>query len=221
MLSVAVIFCIKWFKNKKNAYKQAITISNDNLIRFKLSIQTMSNLKLTSLIKKLIPASYSPKISKEDITFTKNNETHVFSLYYSSQLDESKLLEIIKTKKTNNLVVFCSNKDAKLISTAFKDKKIELINIEQLYEIFNTKNIQIPTDNIDLNKSKVSLNEVLKNSLSRNKSKGYFISGLVLLFTSLIIPYKIYYVVFSSVLFLLSLLCRIKPIQKTNYSIFD
>ena len=50
---------------------------------------------------------------------------------------------------------------------------------------------------------------------------GYFISGLILLLTSLIIPYKIYYVVFSSILFLLSLICRLRPKNKINKSIFD
>ncbi|MBQ8522383.1 MAG: hypothetical protein IJ458_01820 [Clostridia bacterium] len=223
IISITVIFVIKWFKSKKHSAKQNQLNTNSRLACFKLAIQTMPSTKLTTTIKKLIPSKYLPKINKGDISFVKDNSTHTFTFHYSSELSEAKLLELIKTKKSNNLVIFCShfNQDTIAIANAFKNKHIELINLEQLFEIFNNKNIEIDTSHIDLNKHKITLREILKNSLSRNKSKGYFISGLVLLFTSLIIPYRLYYVIFSSILFLLSLVCRFKPTAKTNHSIFD
>lgn len=223
ILATVVILAIRWFKSRKYASKQNQLNRSSNLARFKLAIQTMPSVKLTTIIKKLIPSKYTAKTTKGDITFVKDNLTHTFTFYYENQLNDTKLLDIIKSKKASNLTIFCStfSQDAKLVATAFKNKKIELINLEQLYDICNTHNIEIDTDNIDLNKSKITLKEILKNSLSRNKSKGYFISGLILLFTSLIIPYKIYYVVFSSILFVLSLLCRLRPTTKINHSIFD
>lgn len=223
ILAIAILLTIKWFKSKKYYNQQSQLAKSSNLIRFKLAIQTMPNIKLASIIKKLIPNKYIAKTIKGDIIFNKENIIHIFTFYYSSQLTDSQLLSLIKDKKCNNLVVFCSSfsQDAKLISSAFKDKKIELINLEQLYDIFTKYDIEVDFSNIDLNKSKLSLLDIIKNSLSRNKSKGYFISGLVLLFTSIIIPYKIYYVIFSSILFALSLACRLRPSTKINHSIFD
>ena len=223
ILAIAVMLGARWLKSRKYNASQQIIANNANLIKFKLTVQTMPTAKLASMIKRLIPTKYLAKTNKGDIVFTKDTQSFTFTFYYSTPLNEAKVLELIKTKTADNLAIFCSShdKEAKLVSTAFKNKKIELVDLEQLYQIFNQNNIALNTDHIDLNKSKITLKEILKNSLSRDKSKGYFISGLVLLFTSIIIPYRIYYVVFSSVLFLLSLLCRLKPATKVNHSLFD
>jgi len=222
-LSIGVLFIIRYFKSKKYSNQQTKLNQLSNLEIFKLAILTMPSTKLATIIKKLLPYKYLPHTNKGDINFTKNNTTNTFTFYYSNDLNEPKLLELIKTKPAQNLTIFCLNysQEVKTIATAFKNKHIELINIEQLFDIFNTKNISLDTSHIDLTKHKITLKEILKNTISRNKSKGYFISGLVLLLTSLIIPYRIYYVVFSSILFILSLICRFKPVPKFNKSIFD
>ncbi|MBO5910191.1 MAG: hypothetical protein J6Q15_01640 [Clostridia bacterium] len=183
----------------------------------------MSTTKLITTIKKLLPAKYSARSYKGDIIFTKNNTPCTFTFYYSSELNEAKLLELIKTKNAQHLTIFCSyyTQDVKTISKAFKNKQIELITLDQLFEIFASKNIKIDTSHIDINSHKITIKEILKNTITRNKSKGYFISGLVILFSSIIIPYRIYYVMFSSILFILSLICRIRPSTKPNNSIFD
>jgi VIT1/CCC1 family predicted Fe2+/Mn2+ transporter len=90
-----------------------------------------------------------------------------------------------------------------------------------LYQLFKQNNITINTGHIDLAKAKLSLKDVLKNSLNRSHAKGYFISGLILLFTSLIVPFKLYYIIISSTLFTLSLLCMFKPTTKSSKSLFD
>lgn len=223
IITISILFVFRWLKTKKYNTKQNQLNTSSRLAHFKLGIQTMPSTQLTALLKKVLPSHYLPKINKGDINFIKDNNNHTFTFYYSGELNEAKLLELIKTKKTNNLTIFCSNynNDVKLIANAFKNKHISLISLDQLFEIFNSKNIEIDTSHIDLNKHKITLKEIIKNSISRQKSKGYFISGLILLFTSLIIPYKIYYVVFSSILFLLSLLCRLKPSHKFDGSIFD
>lgn len=223
IVAIAIIMLIRWVKTRKYNNHQNKLKNASNLICFKLAIQTMPNTKLCMLIKKLIPSKYIPRINKGDIHYVKDNISHTFTFYYSGQLDEAKLLDLIKTKPCTNLSIFCTSysQDIKTIANAFKNKNISLISLEQLYDIFNNKNISIDTSHIDINKHKISIKEILKNSISRNKSKGYFISGLVLLFTSIIIPYKIYYVIFSSILLTLSLICRLKPTPKINKSIFD
>ena len=223
ILAIGIIMLLKWLKNRKYLANQARINKSSQFALFKLAIQTMPTTKLATLIKKQLPAKYLAKITKGEIHFIKGNTLNTFIFYYENELTELKLLDVIKTHTATNLVVFCSTfKDSVVpITRAFKNKNIQLIDLEHLFEIFNTKNITVDTSNIDLNKHKITIKEILKNSLSRQKSKGYFISGLVLLFTSLIIPYKIYYVVISSILFMLSLACRFKPLPKINSSIFD
>ena len=222
-LSVGLMLTIRHFKSKKYTSYQLDINKKYNLTSFKLAIQTMPTIKLATIIKNLLPAKYMAKINKGDITFIKNDTKNIFIFYYSNELNEPTLLNIIKTHKAQNLTIFCScySHDVKAVANAFKNMQINLVNLEELFEIFNKNNINLDTSHIDLNKHKVTIKEILKNSISRNKSKPYFISGLVLLFTSLIIPYRLYYVIFSSILFSLSLICRFKPTTKSNISIFD
>ena len=223
ILAITIILLIRFFKNKNNLNHQISLNRQHNFEIFKLAIQTMPTSKLAMTIKKLIPPKYMAKVYKGDIIFSKNNSSHIFTFYYAGNLDEYKLLEIIKTKSQQNITIFCPShpNELKSIIKAFKHKNINLISLEQLFDLFNDKQIKINTSHIDLSKHKITLKEILKNSISQSKSKGYFISGLVLLFTSIVIPYRIYYVIFSSILFILSLLCRIKPISKSNIDIFN
>lgn len=212
ILSIAVIYLFHSIKSKKQIKKFKTASKSTSILKFKLAIQTMPQVKLLQLIKQLVPNKYETKTIKGDMIITKKGIPHIFTTHFNSELTEPKLLEIIKTKQYDNITIFCISFDSNLpsICQTLKNKSINLINLDQLYVLFEQNNITIDTSNIDLNKHKITLTEILKKALSRNKSKGYFISGLVLLFTSLIIPYKIYYVVFSSVLFILSLICRLK-----------
>lgn len=223
ILALSAIFILRWLNLKKTNRLNSWKENQANLTKFKLAIQTFSSAKLSTLIKRLIPSKYETKTTKGDVVFIKNDLKHTFTSYYSGELTELKLLKLIKTKNTDVLIILCSSfsKDAKLICTAFTGKQIELITLEQLYELFDKNNIWIDTSHIVLSPAKNTLKQILKNTLSRDKSKKYFITGLILLFTSLIVPFKIYYVVFSSVLFVLCLVCRFKPRPKTNMSIFD
>ncbi|MBQ3502373.1 MAG: hypothetical protein IJA72_01790, partial [Clostridia bacterium] len=156
LLSLCIILFIRWLKSKKNLAYQTKQNHNTNFIKFKLAIQTLPNLQLIKLIKKLIPTKYSPKSLKGDITFTKNNIMHTFTFCLNTVLSEPLLLEFIKTKKTDNLTIICLDFDKSLINLAqsFKNIKISLINLEQLYKIFESSNISIDTSHIDLNKNK-------------------------------------------------------------------
>lgn len=223
ILSFGIILTLNYFKSKKYKNTQSILKRDYDFSCFRVAIQTMSVLKLTSTIKKIIPHKYCPKSIKGDIHFIKNGESYILTFYYIDELKHNSLLNIVKNKICDNLIVFCSSytQEAKSISGVFTNKSIELIDLEQLFEILNSKNVLIDTSNINLEKPKKTIKQILKNIISRDKSKSYFIGGIVLLFTSLIIPYKIYYILFSSALFILSVICRLKPYSKPNTSIFE
>lgn len=209
-LSSVIIFIFKYFKNigyQKNLSNQA---SQTAILKFKLAIQTYSSQKLISLLKRLVPASVSA-VKSGNIYFMQNNKKCVF-IPCLQNVDEAQVLSLIKNIIADEIVIFCLDftGSAESVCSVFKDRNIRLININKFYNILSAKQIEVQTNHIDLSKPKVSVREILKNSLAPQKAKGYFISGLVLLFTSLIIPYKVYYVVFSSLLLLLSILCKFR-----------
>lgn len=223
ILALSFIIILRYFALKKNKLNIAKKQYTNDLSRFKLAIQTMSLSNIARIIKKIIPTKYAPHIIKGDIFFTRDNILNLFTFYYDDLLTEPKLLQLIKTKQCEHLTIFCIDHSQEILATSksFKNKTITLVNLEQLYNIFTSHNIDIDMSNIDISNPKISMRNILKNSISRNKSKGYFISGLILLLTSLIVPFKLYYVIISSVLLTLSLICRFHRTQKTPTSIFD
>lgn len=222
-VSIGIMLLLRLIFNKKHSLAQNALLKQDNMVKFKLAIQTMSNTKLTQLIKKLIPKHYLPISKNGDIVFTKNGHTHLITFCFSTELSDGKVLDLIKTKKSSNLIIVCGSvlPSIKSIIKAFVDTKITIITLDDLYEICEENNVVVDTSNINLNKPKLTFKNLLKNSISREKSKGYFISGLVLLFTSIIIPYSVYYVVFSTALLTLSLICRLQPKTQHKHNVFD
>ncbi len=222
LLAIGIIVGIKMLKNRKIERYESSNLQSVELAKFKIAIQTLPSIKVSSILKKLVPKNLSPTTKKGDIVFTKDYKTNLYTFYCSEILTESKLLEIIKTKNADILTIFCVGYDqtAELISKSITNIKIKLITLDQLYKICNENNIKLNTEHIDLNSHKIHIKDILKGFITPNKSKGYFISGLVVLFTSLIIPYRIYYVVFSTILFALSIVCKFNR-RKTTTNILD
>ena len=221
IITSSMLITIKLIKSKHLSRLQNKTRLEADILKFKLTIQTLPSTKFAQLIKKLIPQRLNPHIQKGDIIFTSNNTSTICT--YSDELNVSILLKIIKEKLSDSLIIFCPDysEDVKHISTSFQNKSIKLVKLDELYPIFNQHNIQIDTSNINLHKCKLTLKEIALNAISRDKSKGYFISGLILLFTSIIIPYRIYYVIFSTILLGLSIICRFRTKPKTSKNFFD
>lgn len=221
IITSSMLITIKLIKSKHLSRLQNKTRLEADILKFKLTIQTLPSTKFAQLIKKIIPKDLDPHIQKGDIIFTNNNFPTTCT--YASDLNINTLLKIIKEKPTNSLIIFCPDysQDVKHISTSFQNKSIKLVKLDELYPIFNQHNIQIDTSNINLHKCKLTLKEIALNAISRDKSKGYFISGIILLFTSIIIPFKIYYVIFSTILMSLSIICRFRTKPKTSKNFFD
>ena len=218
LLAIGTILGVKALKNQKLSKLKISANNSTKLAKFKIAIQTLPSLKVLSILKKLVPKNLSPISKKGDIIFTKDNKTNIYTFFFSELLTDSKLLEIIKNKHADNITIFCVgyNQNTLLVSQAITNIKIKLITLDELYKICEANNISVNTDHIDLTSHKMHIKDILKGFISPNKSKGYFISGLITLLTSLIIPYRIYYVVFSTILFALSIACKLNRHQTTT-----
>ena len=91
----------------------------------------MSNAKLIDIVKQLLPENCSIKTNKGDISYTKDNINHLITFLFSCELNEAKLLDIIKTKQCEHLVVICSNvnTEAQNVAKAFKNRRNLKVNI--------------------------------------------------------------------------------------------
>ena len=96
-------------------------------------------------------------------------------------------------------------------SKIFKDKDINFINKSELFAILKNANIQLDDSNINSTVNKIKFKDILQGIFTPNKARGYFLCGLVLIFSSIILPYHVYYVVVGSMLMLFSVICKILP----------
>lgn len=145
------------------------------------------------------------------------NKTILYPHYSYSSISPQNLVEILKViekQKATKLIV-CGYK---IESTTYnlvqkiKDIKIILLDSKNCYLKLIRPHNFFPDNLKDFSlQNKVKFKELLRASLSRKHSKGYFIASLILLFSSFIVRLNIYYVIMSSFLLLLSLLSFFLP----------
>lgn len=151
------------------------------------------------------------------------NKTILYPFYSYSSITPQNLVEILKSverQKATKLIVCGYKIDSATYNLAqkIKETKIILLNSKDCYlKLIKHYNFY-PANLKNLNlQDKVKFKDLLRASLSRKNSKGYFIASLILLFSSFIVRLNIYYVIMSSFLLLLALLSFFIP--KNQYKI--
>ena len=131
-------------------------------------------------------------------------ENEIFSL--------NDLYRVIKTLPENiELEIIAINFDTKVekVSKSLKSNKIILTSKDQMYTKFLLdKKLDIKSK---LSQSaKTTFKDFLRLFVRPENSKGYLFSAFYILLACLIIPQKLYYLIFASVLLVLALICRYK-----------
>ena len=226
ILTVCFEIIIHFFLDKR--YAKTKLKADEEKLAEKISSNFVLNPKLaTTYFLNLAKINYNAKKVGSYIEITNKGEesfkTILFPLYSYNPLSAQDVVEIIKKTEKSKLskIVVCSykvSKEAHEISKKFSDFKIFLLDSKACFSKLikhynfypeNLKEIEII--------SKPKFKEILKQALSKSRAKGYLVASLVLLFSSFIVRMNIYYVVFSSILLLLSLWSFFFP-SKPNYA---
>ena len=113
----------------------------------------------------------------------------------------------LSEKELNKIIFVCKNYDtrSKEVVELF-DKKIILLNEKETYsQILKPLSFKCPIKEIKKETKKEKLQGMLAVMFSKNRTKGYFLSAIVLLLGSLIMRYNMYYIISASILCLLAL----------------
>lgn len=153
------------------------------------------------------------KSSTNGFLKSKNNLYFVYT--ENEKLDKTAYFNIIAQAKNLNfetLYIICGDIGEPLNLQIFKDKKVKIINKTQLLDDYENKNVDIVSNsNLNLAPPKIKWVDIAKNIFAPQKAKSYFVCGLVLLFSSVVLPYNFYYIIFGSMLMLFALICKILP----------
>ena len=212
----ACVFLLFYILNKQSSKKTASKEYFKNVEEKFLAFKLLSKSDKLKLIKSIVEKNNECKKLKDTLLFEKDNHPCQILLALDkekiTQFDLEKLVSM-KEKNTNILKIICSDYEPNLNTKFLKNLEIEIIPKKKLYdEFFLPYNIYPDCSNLTTGKDKKSFKQVVKNFFIPSKAKSYFLCGLILIFSSIILPYHFYYLIFGSVLLTFSIICKLQPI---------
>ncbi len=136
-----------------------------------------------------------------------------YFIYRDFNTDDLVLIYNQIKKETSTRLVICTNKvDSNTIKLAQKlPLEIYVLDGNQIYEKLLTKYNYFPPLTKLKSEAKLEFKDLISYALNKKRTKGYFIASVVLLLSSFFVPYKIYYVIMSTILLVLSLISFSNP----------
>ncbi len=211
----AIVFLIFYIfnkkENKKNMNKKLISEINKSFLNFKL----LEKNKKIALIKKILEKNYQITRKNENFLYIFEGVRHVVTICTThTKITKNDFFNIIAAVpfSFDELEIICEDCENFNLNI-IKGKKIIIVDKQKLYAEYFLKNNIFPDEILNEESIKPGFKEIVKNFFTPNKAKGYFICGLILIFSSIILPYHIYYIVFGSVLMLFAITCKLIKIK--------
>ncbi|MEG1500170.1 MAG: hypothetical protein RR400_03815 [Clostridia bacterium] len=135
---------------------------------------------------------------------------------YNKFSSDDLILAFNQTKKDNpTRLIICTNEiDADAMKLKDKLQQLEIVILDKYdtyYKLLKEYDFY-PKNKVDIKKdNKKSFKDFLGLALNKKRTKGYFIASLILLISSFIVRYNIYYVIMSSLLLVLALISFLNP----------
>lgn len=208
VVSFSIIFIYRYAKNKISGKKQLKAKEKQDTEIYYYNFALLNKSKQLNLIKQFIPSSKNPIIKSSHL------ECNGKIILYSPTLkdmDKCSFIELIKDHLNNKkeIVTFAYNYSNEVKELANNlDKKIILLDKNNFYLM--CKNNKIIFKNKINNNEKIKIKDIFANFFNKKHSKGFFLSGFVLILTSFIIPFKNYYLFFGIILLIFSIICKTK-----------
>ena len=216
-----------FFKNKKrinnNINKKLETDIEQYMFTF-LSNNKEENLKF--FYKTIKNESKKIDFEKNLVYYQKDKKfIALCPIFEDKELIGEKCLKFISFSKKLNisqlyfLCCDCNLKTSNFLN-GFKDINIKVLTKKQIYTQLLRSSGIYPEIKFDFKENKrIKFKELINISFNKSRAKGYFFSGLFILFCSFIVRYNFYYVFMSSLLFLFTIFCHIKKDTSQNQNL--
>lgn len=218
LLSIAfsiVVFLVFYRINKKRVIKRTLSQNEQKHARDCIFQLTLTDEKDQLLfIKKLIKNDFTTINIKKDYILAENSDKKelFFVNYIIPEIKRENIIRLFynaKKEKVHKITIYHGNYNAEIKETIkmLNSIKFTLLTDDDLYDLMKQKNT-FPTIIISEPKQKhPTIKEILRQVFMREKAKGYFITGAILLLASFFLPYNLYYTAFSFVCMVFAFLC--------------
>ncbi len=212
--SFAIVYVLYYFLDYKTEKKNKIKANTDEINKNFLAFRLSSKAEKYKLIKKILDTNHETKLLNNKLTYQEQDELHLVIICTHidnlTQNDLINLLDEYASSKIDEFDIICGSFNANINTKILKNKKINLIDKQNLYTNFFSKYETYPDDSIIENgATKLKFIDILKGMFLPSKAKGYFFCGLILIFSAIILPYHYYYLIFGSMLLLFAIICKL------------
>lgn len=214
-ITFLVDFIIKKISNKKT---QKLSIKKQNEQEIEQIINTFvynpQSFSVNFFYKMLSKKHNCIKKSKY-IIVQNSNKTIIYPCFLFRELNEDDIIEIYNKTKTEdaNKIIICFNKinsKTKIFTQKLPTQTV-LLNATDTYLNLLTPYDCYPEKTSLTESNSINFKYLLNHALNKERTRGYFISSILLLFSSFFVPYKLYYVITSSILLILAFICFSNP----------
>lgn len=167
-------------------------------------------LKKTETLKifeKKLSVKYNIKQKSDFLIVNKNILRPIYSASIITSKDVLETYTKTKDENFDKLIIVCKKAsiDAKEILPLFSNIKCMVLEEFEAYEnIFKPLNFEIPAIK-KTKKEKKKITDYLSLALNKQRTKNYLMISVFMLFSSFVLRYNIYYIVFASITTLLGL----------------
>ncbi|MBR1925228.1 MAG: hypothetical protein IJ837_00025 [Clostridia bacterium] len=205
--SFFLLIIINFFISKKSEKEKLTQKQKEVILNYSTQLKFSDRKKVLTYFKDISTNSKIKKnyILKENCIIYPYFNTENFTLN-----DLTRTYGEIEAEKINDIYILSSKFDADCYNIAkqIKNKNIQLFDAQKTYNEF-IKNNALPENVVDTKPQKLSFKELLLFMISPKRTKNYLIFGIILLFSSFFVMFKIYYLITGSILLILALLSRI------------
>lgn len=220
-LSVLIAFLTLFITNKINQKKykkhEGSLKLEQRMIDIRNTFIYMNNNDILSFFKKLICTKHNCEII-DDYIMVKTNEKpiYLFPYFKQSSLTPDDVLTIYKkinNKEIKRLIILTNSigGDVSAITSNFNFETL-ILDYKQTYSDLLEKYEFYPEISLKTKpKAKNTFKQILNISINKKKTKGYLLSALFLVFSSMFVSFRIYYLLVASVLVFLAILSFTSP----------
>lgn len=152
-------------------------------------------------------------LRREDCLIVQNTDTAVFLRFSHNKLTAFDIADIYKRtraydKKSALIITNGMSSAAAVEAKSIGSMNISFYSESDAYLLAERAGIYPETAVTAPEKKKlIKVREFIAFAIDKKKAKSYFLSSLALVFASLILSYSLYYIIFASVLLIMTVLC--------------
>ncbi len=230
IIACMILLSFIYIYNKRNAKQNIKKAEQKQFEQFKFNLfftpkaQTLdyfsSILGKTKNIEKHSDYLILKENSAQNDTHSTLHSTIFFAFFDKEKLDFSTFLTFYRIAIINNLddIIICANafeEDVKSNASKIRNMHATLLPLTQFFKENQSAIIANPFPIVaDTLKPKLSKNEILRYAFSPARARNYLLFGLMILLTSFLVPFKIYYLIMGSLLCLTALFVKVIPLLK-------